>query len=164
MSDHRERITKAVHGFYDRQTPRERKRKNGKPEKITESDVLLWSKANGLHLHVVDAGTYNPLTRGRSVAKAESGFPDLVGNTLDGLSLYIELKAKDKRNAIGAHQRVFLERKIAQNCFAVVVDSASRLEQYWRGFHQCKSQETKRAYLLDCLPKMREAKDSGALF
>lgn len=166
--NHKQRVQYALEKFYKKQeqqqAPRESKRKYHRPEKDTEAQVLAWAKANGFHLHIVDSGSYDPRTRQRVGSKAQRGFPDLCGNSETGLSVWIELKAKDKRNTTSAHQRIFLERKISQNCFAVVVDSASRLEQYWRGFCRLTCEDARRDYLLECLPKLRETLDLKELF
>lgn len=138
-------------------------RQNKKPEKDTEKDVLIWARTKNIFLHVVDSSSFNPLTGCKSVQKAETGFPDLVGNHVTGLCLYIELKAKQRRSTVSEAQREFLSQKIQQNCFAVVVDSAERLDQYWLGFWQQKSLQEKQNYLLDCLPKKR-AKTDEPLF
>ena len=148
--------------YYEKQLnqglTREPRAKNKKPEKDTESSVLEWSKHNNCFLHVIESSSYDPISRRKTLSKAQAGFPDLVGNTNEGLSLYIELKAKDRRSTLREDQRSFLTMKIHQGCFAVVVDSRARLEQYWKGYHSLKTSQEKKAYLLDCLPKKRKNK------
>ena len=159
----------AIHNFIKREMGAARNkevptRQNKSPERDVESDVLKWANSNGFFFHVIEASNYNPLT-GKSEkenSKAEAGFSDLVGNTPNGLACYVELKAKDRRSTLSSSQRRFLEKKISQNCFAVVVDSDIRLAQYWKGFCSLKGFERRQAYLYDCLPKQRakKARDS----
>lgn len=152
--------------YYKSQEPKpvKEKRKYQRPEKDTEKQVFLWAKANRFHLHIIDASSYDPLLKRTSVSKAQAGFPDLCGNTESGLSVWIELKAKDKRNTTSVNQRMFLEKKIAQNCFAVVVDSSERLQEYWDNYCNIEDDQARKIYLIDSLPKFREAKDNDSLF
>lgn len=162
--DRKESTKAAINSFIQRecapQNNREPTRRNKSPERNTEKDVLKWGRLNGFHLHVVEASTYNPVTRQAESqnSKAEAGFPDVVGNTSTGLVCYIELKAKDRRSKLSESQRRFLEQKISQNCFAVVVDSDKRLEQYWKGFCSLKSGDQRQAFLYDCLPHQKKKK------
>lgn len=157
MSDHKERVNSAMNRYIEKQlgkgTTREPSRKNKTPERDTEKSVLKWGRLNGFHLHVVEASSYDRVTGRMGQAKAEAGFPDVVGNTSNGLGCYIELKAKDRRSKLSDSQRVFLKNKIAQNCFAVVVDSSEKLQQYWKGFCSLKTPTERQHYLIDCLPK-----------
>lgn len=142
-------------------TSKEPSRKNKKPEKKTEDAVLHWAKANGFFLHIVDSSSYDLILQKKGMARAAAGLPDAVGNTPNGLSCWIELKAKDRRSTLSESQRHFLMQKILQNCFAVVVDSEARLDRYWRQFCALKSSDDRQAFLLDCLPRknQREARD-----
>lgn len=159
--DYKDRISKKIDNYIIKNeigTSREPKRINKSPEKDVEAAVLQWSRANGFDLHVVDSSQYDNRLGRMGSAKASVGFPDLCGNYSTGLSVYIELKAKDRRSKLSEAQRVFLTKKANQNCFAVVVDSVMRLEQYWKGFKRLKSPEERSAYLVDCLPKKKKPK------
>lgn len=137
-------------------TSRTPRAKNKKPEKDTQKQVMAWAKEMGLFLHVVDSSSYDPILRRKGTSRAAVGFPDIVGNTALGHSVYIELKAKDRRSTLSEAQRLFLENKIQQNCFAVVVDSAARLAQYWKGYNSLKSDQDRQQYLADCLPSQKQ--------
>lgn len=169
MSINKDAIVAAVNKYYDRQRDKENKlersRKNKKPEKETEKAVFEWAKANDVYLHVVDssAGFDQSLGRRQSYA-APTGFPDLVGNDQHGLCYYIELKARQRRASLRDHQRHFLYKKIYQNCFAVCVDSAERLDQYHRQYSKLKTPQEKVTYLVDCLPKKRPKQLKEDLF
>lgn len=147
----------AIHNFlkkeYAKGSTREPQRKNKKPERETEHSVFHWAKYNGFFLHVIDSSTYDPILCRKGTAKAQSGMPDLIGNTPNGLACYIELKAEGRRSNLSLLQQLFLEQKIDQSCFAVVVDSAEKLAQYWRGFCSLKTSVERQKYLKDCLPK-----------
>lgn len=161
--DHKKSTLQALQKYHQRQinqgVTREPKRKNKQPEKDTQKQVMSWAKDNGVFLHVIESSSYDPRLGRRGIQKAQSGFSDLVGNTSEGLTLYIELKAKDRRSNLSELQRQFLESKIDQSCFAVVVDSRARLEQYWKGFWSLKNPSEKVIYLKNCLPKKKNAKD-----
>jgi hypothetical protein len=164
MTDRKKSTSAAMLKYHKKQlgqgTTRERKTTYKKPEKDVERAVLEWGCMNSIHLHVVEASSYDPRLGRKGVSKAPLGFPDVVGNTQDGHSLWIELKAKDRRSALRESQRSFLESKISANCFAVVVDSVEGLSQYWRGFWSLRTTQERQSFLLDCLPKKRQARDS----
>lgn len=157
MNSRKESTLNAINNYIKKESlkgsTREPGRQNKKPEKKTESDVLQWAKLNGFFLHIIEASSYDPILRRKGSARAQAGLPDAIGNTPNGLACYIELKAKDRRSTLSESQRLFLKQKIDQNCFSVVVDSADRLAQYWRGFRSLKTPLERRNYLTDCLPK-----------
>ena len=166
--DYKKNVHRALQNYHSKQLnqglTREPKRKNKKPEKEVEKEIMEWAQDNGIYLHVIEASSYDPRLGRKGLSKAESGFPDLVGNTNEGQSLYIELKAVDRRSTVSESQRLFLENKIDQSCFAVVVDSRQRLEQYWKGFFSHKEVEARKTYLRDCLPKKRASHKDVGLF
>lgn len=135
------------------QNSREPKRRNKKPERQTETDCLLWCRANNMFVHVIESSSYDHILGRKTLSKTTVGMPDLIGNTINGNSVYIELKAKDRRSTLKDHQRAFLIEKIRQNCFAVVVDSVHKLDQYYKEFCKLRNQESRQTYLLDCLPR-----------
>ncbi len=167
--DHKKSTREAIFKYHQKQlnqgVTREPKRKNKKPEKDVEKEVMEWARLNQVFLHVVEASSYDPISRRRVLSKAQAGFPDLVGNNVEGHACYIELKAKDRRGTVSEHQRLFLEKKIDQGSFSVVVDSVARLEQYWKGFWSLKNPDERKTYLRDCLPKKRKSRnDDDYLF
>jgi len=127
-----------------------------KPEKAVQKAVLAWAKENRFFLHVVEASGYDPTFRSMGLSRVQSGFPDLVGNTPDGLACYIELKSKDRRARVTEGQKMFLEMKIEQNCFAVVVDAVDKLDRYWLEFSVIQDLEQRRRYLRSIMPTRRE--------
>jgi hypothetical protein len=152
--DFKERVRKSVEKYLDKQGPSNKpSRKNGKPEKEVEAEVLEWCRGFGWDLNVIESKSVWSEKAGRYIAQSVSpGFSDLAGNTDVGLSVYIELKAPGKLSTIRPDQREFLLRKINSGCFAVCVDSTSRLETIWAGF--CKAYN-KKEYLVSVLPKYR---------
>lgn len=63
--------------------------------------------------------------------ETEKGFSDRVGNDGHGRAMYVELKAPGCRSNLSYYQRKFLNAKIDQGCFAVVIDNCEKcLEQY----------------------------------
>jgi len=155
MSDFKGRVKNAINKYIEKQTPTNKvKRKNEKPEKQVEREVLKWCRDNGWDINVVESKSTWSESAGRYIAQSvSSGFSDLAGNTDLGLSVFIELKAPGKLSTLRPQQREFLLRKIGTGCFAVCVDSVSRLELAWSGF--CKAYD-KKEYLVSVLPKVRE--------
>jgi hypothetical protein len=90
----------------------------------------------------------------------KAGYADVSGNTYDGLSIYIELKAPGKRSTLRDNQRDFLVKKIKSGCFAGVVDSVSCLETLWNNYNDALD---KKKALLDLLPPEKEMKESVGL-
>jgi hypothetical protein len=129
-------------------------KKNGKPEKVLEKQVLTWASNHAIHLHVVESKAVYSASAGRYLrGQAEAGLPDLIGN-IEGLSAWIELKAKGRRGTLKEHQREFLVRKIEQGCFAVCIDSVDQLASVLAAFLSTPSSDRVRL-LLDHLPIKR---------
>ena len=152
--DLKSRVQKSVEKFLEKQDkPLSPRRKNGKPEKEIEKEVLAWCRNRGWDVNVIEAKSTYSESAGRYIAQSVApGFSDIAGNTQVGLAVYIELKAPGKLSTIRQQQREFLLRKIGQGCFAVCVDSVSRIETLWNGF--CKAYN-KKEYLVEVLPKYR---------
>lgn len=128
-----------------------------KPEKLVEKDCLDWAKKNGVHFHVVESKAVFSQAAGRYMTgQTESGFPDIVGNNSEGQVLWIELKAVDRRSTLSPVQYLFLTEKINQGCFAVVVDSADRLHEY---YYTWKSSKNPPGYLMGLIPVPKRIRD-----
>jgi hypothetical protein len=155
MSDFKDRVKNAIYKYIEKQTPKVSvKRKNEKPEKAVEREVLKWCRDRHWDINVVESKSTWSESAGRYISQSVSaGFSDLAGNTDLGLSVFIELKAPRRLSTLRPQQREFLLRKIGTGCFAVCVDSSLRLEDLWNGF--CKAYD-KKEYLVSVLPKVRE--------
>ena len=147
---------------------REPRRKNKKPEKITESEVMKWLASHHMDCNVVESKAVYSQSAGRYLGgQTDAGFSDIVGNDPDGHALFIELKARGCVRRVSPAQRAFLERKIWKNAFAVVVDSAELLEEIyfrWKAYWRQGNFKDAKKYLLDCIPKPSGVSDDGALF
>lgn len=167
MSERKTSTQRAVEKFIAKQCApqnnRQPKKKNKKPERDTENDCLIWCRANNIFVHVVESSSYDPITGRKTFSRATAGMPDLIGNTANGNSIYIELKAKDRRSTLKDHQRDFLIEKIKQNCFAVVVDSVEKLNQYFREFCKLKNLESRQTYLINCLPRKTASRSNNTI-
>ena len=131
-----------------------RGKKNDKPEKVLEKSVLSWALLNGLNLHVIESKAVYSASAGRYLrGQAEAGLPDLIGN-IQGLSAWIELKAKGRRGTLKEHQRLFLIRKIEQGCFACCIDSVDQLAELFESYFNTHVSDRVQL-LLDHLPKKR---------
>ncbi len=137
-------------------TVKKRTKKNKKPEKdLQNKEILPWLKRKGFDVTIVEAKSlFNP-TLGRYVSSpAVPGFPDLVGNDIDGRAVFIELKAPGRRNSIRTMQYNFLLKKIKCSCFAVCVDSVDMLEKFYTEWRSFRLEEERVIYLGKCLPKI----------
>jgi hypothetical protein len=127
---------------------------SGKEKTLVEPSILYWAKRNGFDLSVVDtSAVYNPYA-GRYLRKqASESLPDVIGNFKE-LSVWIELKAPQKRRSIlqSPHQIAFLERKIKAGCFACVTDSVEHLSALWSGYLKA---EDRVAFLISDLPRRK---------
>lgn len=146
---------------------KKRSKKNNKPEKIVEKDVMHWLKTMGFDCNVVESKAVYSQKAGIYLhSQTDPGFSDIAGNNDNGLSVYIELKAKDRRSTLKEHQRQFLIRKINTNCFAVCVDSAERLENFYKKWGDILIRHGRlkaQKYLINILP-VKKSKDSDELF
>lgn len=104
-------------------------RKNERPEKITEKEVLMWCKSRGFDVSVVESKAVYSRGAGRYLrGQTEAGFADIAGCTNDGTAAFIELKARGKLKTIRPAQILFLERKARLGAFACCVDSVSLID------------------------------------
>lgn len=154
--DYKKRITDAIARYEERQGVQIKpQRKNQKPEKLVEDEVSLWLRQNQFDCDIVEAKAKFSTATGRYSGRAASpGMSDIVGNTGDGLAVYIELKAKGRRvgSALAPKQRMFLTRKIQTGCFAICCDGLDYLERTWKHFLSLSKNE-RIVYLLNELPE-----------
>lgn len=166
----RQGIIDAIKGYEYKQrqinNPKKTGRKNAKPEKDVEKQILAWAKKRGLSLHVIEAkATYNP-DKGRYISQSVSaGFLDIVGN-YKHLALYIELKAPGKKSTLRDKQERFICSKIDQGAFACVTDSDKDLAQIFEAWLKTKDPQRRKALLYEALPKRKTKRneEQGGLF
>ena len=134
----RSNSTKAsLHKYLDKHAKefdpsRRRKKKNNRPEKEVEKEVMEWLKRNDFSCHVVESKAVFSASAGIFLhSQADPGMSDIIGCTPDGMGCFIELKAKGKKSTLKMHQRKFLLSKIARGAFSVCVDSVEYLEKCW---------------------------------
>ena len=129
---------------------------NRKPEKQVEFDVITWCMGHGLAVDVVESkATFSRRANRYLRGNAPRGMPDLVGNDYLGRSAWIELKAPGRLSTLRLDQYQFLMKKIQQGCFAVVVDSVKRLEEYrseWLKLIDTNAADQAQEYLREILP------------
>lgn len=124
-----------------------------KHEKLVESEILAFAFQKRWSLDVFDSAVIP--TKQRQKTKLPNGTPDLVGNDDQGLSLYIELKRKNKEDCCRLSQHQFLTKKIESNAFACVISSAEQLEIIYNEWLALRKSSLIKAknYLLNLLPK-----------
>jgi len=166
MTSHRFRIEAAINKYLKKQQQgrSEPKRKNKKPEEITVGECRAWYKRHGLDMSIVESkANYNPTTGRYTSFTVESGYSDSSGNDKHGNACFVEFKALGKRGTLREGQRAFLLRKIKTNCFAVCVDSAELLHDYY--YHWISLLDSdRRKYLFSLIPKGRVSNTSSDLF
>ena len=110
-------------------------RKNQKPEKLVEAELVKWYEIKKWSMEVVDSKATFSVSRGMYKSTLISGFSDSVGCDSNGHSAYVEFKAFGHHKAIhhkkNAHQKEFLLNKIDHGAFAVCIDSSLLLETYY---------------------------------
>jgi hypothetical protein len=134
-----ESVKQAMERYFDKQAkkndPLKKKRKNKKPEKLVEKACMDWLKIMDFSCDVVESkAVFSPRAGIYLNSQATPGMSDIVGCTPDGRGAFIELKAKDRRNALKDHQRRFLLEKISRGAFACCVDSPYYLEKCWEHY------------------------------
>jgi hypothetical protein len=140
--------------------PEPRGKKNESPEKDVEKSCLAWGGKNRCYFHVVESKAVYSHAAGRYThGQAESGYSDLSGNNANGHSLWVELKAKGRRSNLSAEQYWFLKSKIEQGCFAVVVDSAEILNEF---YYKWAGSKNKESYLISILPIPKSIRDMNS--
>jgi len=127
------------------------KKTNDRPEKDLERLVMAWLDLNKFDCNVVEAkAAYNPKIKRYLGGPTIPGFSDIVGNTKDGIAVFIELKAPGKLSTISFDQYTFLKRKILHGCFATCVDSVDMLSTIYKNWNEF-SEFVKKDYLLSKL-------------
>lgn len=135
------------------------KRKNKKPEKQVEKDVLNWCRSKGWSVSVVESKAVFSKSAGRFLSgQAKAGFADVVGVHPSGLFVAIELKAPGRLNTLREAQYKYLSDIISKNGFAVVVDSSELLNKYNDEFSKLDG-EKRKEYLMSILPVPKEIKE-----
>ncbi len=130
------------------------KRKNRKPEKLVEIEVLAWAKEMGMSLHVVESKAVYSRAAGRYLhSQTSESLPDLIGN-FGEFSVWIELKARGRRSTLKDHQREFLVRKIQEGCFACCTDRMMHIDHLFQTWLKA-GEMYRQKYLMDDLPRKR---------
>lgn len=157
--DYKKRVTDALNNYYKKQEPSfKKKRKNAKPEKAVEQQILIWCRQKGFDVDVVESKSkFNTQTMRYTGRAASPGMSDIIGNTNNGLAVFIELKSKGRRvaSALAPKQREFLIRKIHTGCFAIMCDSIEYAENTWNQFLSLPNAQ-RIEFLLNELPTPRD--------
>lgn len=130
-------------------------KRNSKPEKILEKEILHFLRLNGFDVDVVESKAVFSQKLGRYLnSQTTVGMSDLIGNDKNGHACFIELKAKGRRSTLSQRQKLFLMKKIDSNAFACVVDSVEMLSQIYQDWKHYKASTDyeARQFLLNMLP------------
>jgi len=151
------RVWKALEGYEKKQDRLRRgpTRTNQKPEKEVETACMDWLKAFGFDMNVIESkAVFNPQSGRYISGQVKAGYLDSSGNDSQGHACYVEFKAPGRRSTLSDKQREFALRKIDTNAFAVVVDSADLLNDFYRCWRKIFRQDKfeARQYLKKLLP------------
>lgn len=165
QNDYKKRIENAMSGYHKKNLPKKpRKKSNGSPEGKLVLELKRHLQSLGWSMSVIESKAVYNKEAGRYMSgKAEIGYPDLSGNTPDGIAVFIEVKAKGRRGAIRPDQREFLLKKIETNCFAICTDSIEHID---RVFNEWVITPLRKHLLLADLPALAShwGIDDGPLF
>lgn len=96
---------------------------------------MAWLNKAGFDCQVVESKAVYNAKAGRFLrGMTKAGTCDIMGNTPEGVAVFIELKAKGRLGTLADHQRDFLANKIKKNAFACAVDSVAMLEKLWEAY------------------------------
>jgi hypothetical protein len=141
------------------------KRKNNKPEKEVEKQVLAHARSLKWSVFVVESKSVFSAAAGRYLSQsAQSGFSDVVGLMPCGRFVAIELKSAGRRSTVRESQLSFLKQIISSQGFACVVDSVSCLVSLYSHWLNLKTEKEKQEYLLASLPIKKSMVDNKPLF
>lgn len=152
----------ALMRYYQRQLKNNSpKKKNGRPEKLVEKEVLAWCREQGWFINVVESKAVFSAKSGiYHTGQTVAGTSDLIGCTNTGLFVAIELKSSGRRSTLREAQRRYICEVISRSGFAVCVDSVECLVKAWSDFQHS---ENKKQALLKMLPQEKE-QDNKPLF
>lgn len=138
---------------------RQKNEKRQSPEKEVEKEVIEWCRKRGFDVSVVESKAVFSRSAQRYLrGQTEAGFSDIAGCDDCGRAVFIELKARGKKNTIRPAQVEFLLRKIRLGAFGVCVDSVDCLNDFYINWSILKkeSEEKAKNYLLSVLPKSNQ--------
>lgn len=151
-NDHRKSILSAINKFSEKQLKPKRKKPNRNIEGPVVLEIYNHLKSLGWSMSIVEAkSVYNEQAGRYMNGKTHPGYPDLSGNTPDGIAVFIEVKAPNKRSTIRPEQHEFLIEKIDTNCFAIVSDS---VEYTIKAYKAWMFSDIKKSFLLHELPNL----------
>lgn len=161
-NDYKSGVRKAMEKYHQKQIPSAKpKRKNERPEKLVEKQVLQYLRANGYFVEVVESKAVFSQSAGRFLqGQARAGFVDVVGCSPLGQFVAVELKAPGRLSTLRFEQREFLVAAISRQAFGCVVDSVERLQKVLLAYKSNPVPQT----LMDLLPVKKIDKDDQPIF
>lgn len=142
---------------------KEPKKKRTKPEKTVEHACVNWMKGiMGWSVEIYNSSsTYNPFINRWINQGMKAGTADCMGVMPDGRAVAVEFKAPKKLFTICDNERQlkFIEMRVKQNAFAVVVDSLERLQLLYYSWLKIESADKKREFLMNNIPRRNKNKN-----
>lgn len=165
---YKKRVSAALEKFHQKDLKEINKlmgrgKRNKAPEKDVERACCKWLKENGFVGEVYESkATFDPKRGIYRQQSLKSGHTDWGGVDPEGLAVYVEFKAPGKLSTFykdsNMAQRDFINARINQNAFAVVVDDLEKLISAYNEWKRCRaiSMDMARQFLFRILPKRKK--------
>lgn len=138
--------------------PKVKRAPRKRPEKEVEKECMLLMRSWRWDMQIYEAkATFNPRTGFYQNQSMKAGTLDSAGSMEDGHSAYVEFKAKgclrSFNRAANYRQKQFAIKKIQQNAFVAVVDTAELLGTIYTGWLSLRhDKEAAKLFLMKMLP------------
>jgi hypothetical protein len=168
MNDLKNRIQKVINTYSEKQYKADsqpKRQKNKKPEEELRQEMLKHLRQLGFLALRIESQAVFSQSAGRYMrGQVAAGVSDILACSQDGCFLAIELKAKGRLKTLKSHQSAFLQSVIKQNGFACCCDSIELFDFLWESFASFESDEKRKKFLLEQLPKIKEDAPEESLF
>jgi len=133
-----------------------KRKKNQKPEKELQSNLISYMKGLGWQVEVYNSQATMTSYGVWKNQTMKAGTPDIMGLLPNGVAIACEVKAPGKlktfNNPKNQRQIDFIKNCIKMNGFAVVVDSVERLKEIFDIWTTLQDPDAKKEYLTRMLP------------
>ena len=166
MNDFKSRIRASVEKHASKELGQNLpKRKNKKPERKLQGEMLAWLSARGCFVFPLESRAVYSVAAGRFLeSQTRVGASDILGLTPDGLFLAVEVKARGRRSTLRDSQRIFLESVLSRGGFAVCSDSIEHLDKLYHSWLKTHPSSRARLLQIDLPPAKASASNETVLF
>lgn len=165
--DYKDRVRKAMEAHHAKQikTPRPSRKPNQKPELELQAKMISRLEKIGFFVFSVESKSVWSQSAGRYLnSQTVLGCSDILGIDQNGSFVAVEVKAPGRRSTLRAAQRIFLDKIISRNGFAVCSDSLEHLEKTYQAWLNLDSHSQKDLLKKDLPKETKDALSSSNLF